>query len=138
MVKNESITLKNILEHLDDERKYQSLQDLLRNIPAADLAAIFEGLPKEKLPILFRLCQKDQAADLFAELSAETQKNLIDGLSDTELKGVIEALFTDDAVDLVGEMPAEVVQRILAQAEPDTRRMINELLKYPEDSAGAS
>ena len=136
MVKNESITLKNILEHLDDARKYQSLQDLLRNIPAADLAAIFEGLPKEKLPILFRLCQKDQAADLFAELSAETQKNLIDGLSDTELKGVIEALFTDDAVDLVEEMPAEVVRRILAQAEPDTRRMINELLKYPEDSAG--
>lgn len=136
MVQIENITLKNILENLDDARKYQSLREILRNIPAADLAGVFEELPKEKMPILFRLCQKDQAADLFAELTPETQKKLIDGLGDTELKDVIEALFTDDAVDLVEEMPAGVVQRILAQAEPDTRRMINELLKYPEDSAG--
>lgn len=136
MVQIENITLKNILENLDDARKYQSLGEVLRNVPAADLATIFEELPKEKMPILFRLCQKDQAADLFAELSPETQKNLIDGLSDTELKGVVEALYTDDAVDLVEEMPAGVVQRILSQAEPGTRQMINELLKYPEDSAG--
>ena len=136
MVKNENTTLKNILENLDDARKYQSLREILRNIPAADLAEVFEELPEEKMPILFRLCRKDQAADLFAELPPEIQKKLIDGLGDTELKDVIEALFTDDAVDLVEEMPAGVVQRILAQAEPDTRRMINELLKYPEDSAG--
>lgn len=136
MVQIENITLKNILENLDDARKYQSLREVLRNVPAADLATVFEELPKEKMPVLFRLCQKDQAADLFAELSPETQKNLIDGLSDTELKGVVEALYTDDAVDLVEEMPAGVVQRILSQAEPGTRQMINELLKYPEDSAG--
>ena len=136
MVKNENTTLKNILENLDDARKYQSLREILRNIPAADLAEVFEELPEEKMPILFRLCRKDQAADLFAELPPEIQKKLIDGLGDTELKDVIEALFTDDAVDLVEEMPAGVVQRILAQAEPETRRMINELLKYPEDSAG--
>ena len=136
MVQMENITLKNILENLDDARKYQSLQDILQNIPAVDLAAIFEELPKEKMPILFRLCQKDQAAEVFAELSAQAQKKLIDGLSDTELKDVVEALYTDDAVDLVEEMPAGVVQRILAQAEPETRRMINELLKYPQDSAG--
>ena len=136
MAQVENITLKNILENLDDAGKYQSLGEVLRNVPAVDLAAIFEELPKEKMPILFRLCRQDQAADLFAELSPETQKKLIDGLSDTELKNVIEALFTDDAVDLVEEMPAGVVQRILSQAEPDTRQMINELLKYPEDSAG--
>ncbi len=136
MVQMENITLKNILENLDDARKYQSLRDILRDIPAVDLAAVFEELPKEKMPILFRLCQEDQAAELFAELSAQAQKKLIDGLSDTELKDVIEALYTDDAVDLVEEMPAGVVQRILAQAEPETRRMINELLKYPQDSAG--
>lgn len=136
MAQIQNVTLKNILESLDDAGKYHSLQDLLRNIPAVDLAAVFEKLPKEKMPILFRLCQKDQAAELFAELSADTQKNLIDGLGDTELKDVIEALFADDAADLVEEMPAGVVQRILAQAEPETRRMINELLKYPEDSAG--
>ena len=136
MAQTEDVTLKNILESLDDAKKYHSLQDILRDIPAVDLAAIFEELPKEKMPILFRLCGKDQAAELFAELSAPTQKNLIDGLGDTELKDVIEALFADDAADLVEEMPAEVVQRILSQAEPETRRMINELLKYPQDSAG--
>ena len=136
MVQMDNITLKNILENLDDARKYQSLRDVLQDIPAVDLAAVFEELPKEKMPILFRLCQKDQAAEVFAELSSQAQKKLIDGLSDTELKDVVEALYTDDAVDLVEEMPAGVVQRILAQAEPDTRRMINELLKYPQDSAG--
>ena len=136
MAKLEDITLEKILENLDDEKKYQTLRDILRNIPAVDLAEIFEELPEEKMPILFRLCQKNQAAELFAELTAQTQKKLINGLSDTELKDVIEALYTDDAVDLVGEMPAGVVQRLLAQAEPETRRMINELLKYPQDSAG--
>ena len=79
---------------------------------------------------------KDLAADVFAELTPATQQQLIDGLTDTELKAVVDELFVDDATDLVEEMPANVVKRILAQAEPATRRMINELLKYPEDSAG--
>ena len=86
--------------------------------------------------MLFRLCPKDLAADVFAELTPATQQQLIDGLTDTELKAVVDELFVDDATDLVEEMPANVVKRILAQAEPATRRMINELLKYPEDSAG--
>jgi len=73
---------------------------------------------------------------VFAELTPATQQQLIDGLTDTELKAVVDELFVDDATDLVEEMPANVVKRILAQAEPATRRMINELLKYPEDSAG--
>jgi len=97
---------------------------------------VFEDLPAEKLPVLFRLCPKDLAADVFAELTPATQQQLIDGLTDTELKAVVDELFVDDATDLVEEMPANVVKRILAQAEPATRRMINELLKYPEDSAG--
>ena len=79
---------------------------------------------------------QDLAADVFAELTPATQQQLIDGLTDTELKAVVDELFVDDATDLVEEMPANVVKRILAQAEPATRRMINELLKYPEDSAG--
>lgn len=101
---------------------------------APDLAAVFEDLPEEKMPVLFRLCPKDLAADVFAELSSETQEALIRGLTDRELKSVVEELCVDDATDLVEEMPASVVKRILAQAEPDTRKMINELLKYPEDS----
>ena len=129
-------TLKTMLANLDDAKKYQSLRDVMETLPAPDLAAVFEDLPAEKLPVLFRLCPKDLAADVFTELAPETQQKLIDGLTDTELKAVVDELFVDDATDLVEEMPASVVKRILAQAEPDTRKMINELLKYPEDSAG--
>ena len=129
-------TLKTMLANLDDAKKYQSLRDVMETLPAPDLAAVFEDLPAEKLPVLFRLCPKDLAADVFAELTSATQQQLIDGLTDTELKAVVDELFVDDATDLVEEMPANVVKRILAQADPATRRMINELLKYPEDSAG--
>ena len=129
-------TLKTMLANLDDAKKYQSLRDVMETLPAPDLAAVFEDLPAEKLPVLFRLCPKDLAADVFAELTPATQQQLIDGLTDTELKAVVDELFGDDATDLVEEMPANVVKRILAQADPATRRMINELLKYPEDSAG--
>ena len=129
-------TLKTMLANLDDAKKYQSLRDVMETLPAPDLAAVFEDLPVEKLPVLFRLCPKDLAADVFAELTPATQQQLIDGLTDTELKAVVDELFVDDATDLVEEMPANVVKRILAQADPATRRMINELLKYPEDSAG--
>ena len=129
-------TLKTMLANLDDAKKYQSLRDVMETLPAPDLAAVFEDLPAEKLPVLFRLCPKDLAADVFSELTAATQQKLIDGLTDTELKAVVDELFVDDATDLVEEMPANVVKRILAQADPATRRMINELLKYPEDSAG--
>ena len=128
--------LRNMLASLDDAKQYQSLRDVMSTMNAADLAAVFEDLPPEKMPVLFRLCPKDLAADVFAELSPETQQALINGLTDRELKVVVEELCADDAADLVEEMPASVVKRILAQAEPDTRKMINELLKYPEDSAG--
>ena len=136
MANNTIAVLRQMLASLDDAKKYQSLRDVMETLPAPDLAAVFEDLPEEKLPVLFRLCPKDLAADVFAELTPATQQQLIDGLTDTELKAVVDELFVDDATDLVEEMPANVVKRILAQAEPATRRMINELLKYPEDSAG--
>ena len=129
-------TLKTMLANLDDAKKYQSLRDVMETLPAPDLAAVFEDLPAEKLPVLFRLCPKDLAADVFTELTPATQQELIDGLTDTELKAVVDELCVDDATDLVEEMPANVVKRILSQADPATRRMINELLQYPEDSAG--
>ena len=127
-------TLKTMLANLDDAKKYQSLRDVMETLPAPDLAAVFEDLPAEKLPVLFRLCPKDLAADVFTELTPATQQKLIDGLTDTELKAVVDELCMDDATDLVEEMPANVVKRILSQADPATRRMINELLQYPEDS----
>lgn len=129
-------TLKTMLANLDDAKKYQSLRDVMQTLPAPDLAAVFEDLPAAKMPVIFRLMPKDLAAEVFAELTPDTQQALISGLTDRELKVVIDELFVDDATDLVEEMPAGVVKRILSQADPDTRKMINELLKYPEDSAG--
>ena len=136
MANNTFAVLRQMLASLDDAKKYQSLRDVMSTMNAPDLAAVFEDLPEEKMPVLFRLCPKDLAADVFAELSSETQEALIRGLTDRELKSVVEELCVDDATDLVEEMPANVVKRILGQADPTTRRMINELLQYPEDSAG--
>ena len=129
-------TIKTMLAHLDDAKKYQSLRDVLQTLPAPDVAAVFEDLPPEKLPVLYRLCPKNLAAEIFAELTPETQQSLIEGLSDKELKVVVEELCADDAADLVEALPAGVVKRFLAQGGPETRQMFNELLKYPEDSAG--
>ena len=118
MANNTIAVLRQMLASLDDAKKYQSLRDVMSTMNAPDLAAVFEDLPEEKMPVLFRLCPKDLAADVFAELSPETQEALIRGLTDRELKSVVEELCVDDATDLVEEMPASVVKRILAQAEP--------------------
>ena len=137
MANNTIAVLRQMLASLDDAKKYQSLREVMSTMNAPDLAAVFEDLPEEKMPVLFRLCPKDLAADVFAELSSETQEALIRGLTDRELKSVVEELCVDDATDLVEEMPASVVKRILAQAEPDTRKMINELLKTRMDETMA-
>ncbi|MBQ2697679.1 MAG: magnesium transporter, partial [Clostridia bacterium] len=102
-----------------------------------DIAVLFDDLDKSILPLLFRLLPKELAAETFVEMDSDAQEMLIRGFSDSELKEVIDELYLDDAVDLIEEMPANVVRRILGSADPDTRKMINELLKYPEDSAGS-
>ena len=102
---------------------------------AADIAALFDDLEPPMIPLLFRLLPKELAADTFVEMESDQQQLLIKGFSDSELKEVVDELYIDDAVDIVEEMPANVVKRILMQADPDTRKMINELLQYPEDSA---
>ena len=104
---------------------------------AVDVAGIFEEMPEEKLPLLFRLLPKELAAETFVEMEPEAQELLIRGFSDHELKEVVDELYVDDAVDIVEEMPANVVKRILRQADPEMRKMINEILKYPDDCAGS-
>ena len=131
------LTLRTMLANLDDAKKYQSLRDVMSTMNAPDLAAVFEDLPEEKMPVLFRLCPKDLAADVFTELTPATQQKLIDGLTDTELKAVVDELCVDDATDLVEEMPANVVKRVMRTATPATRNLINQYLKYPENSAGS-
>lgn len=132
-----AITLEKTIEALLKGKKYATLRDVLMTTNEADLAAIFAELDEEYLPILFRLLPKDLAADTFALMDADEQELLIRGFSDNELKEVFDELYVDDAADIVEEMPANVVKRILANTNPDTRKIINEILKYPEDSAGS-
>ena len=127
------MTIRTLLEN----KRYSSIKDILITLNAADIAAIFAELEPDILPLLFRLLPKELAADTFVEMDPDQQQLLITRFSDTELKEVIDELYIDDAVDLVEEMPANVVKRILYQADPETRKLINELLKYPEDSAGS-
>ena len=94
-------------------------------------------LPRRKLSLLFRLLPKEQAAEAFVEMDLDLQEHLIHGFSDNELKEIVDELYLDDTVDMVEELPANVVKRILAQANPETRQLINEMLQYPEDSAGS-
>ncbi|MCD8026676.1 MAG: magnesium transporter [Clostridiales bacterium] len=132
-----NVTLTETISVLLDEKKYTTLRDILVTMKPYDIAAVFEELKDEKVPILFRILPKELAAETFVEMDDETPRLLIPGFSDSELKEVVDELFVDDAVDLIEEMPANVVKRILRQADKDTRKQINELLKYPEDSAGS-
>lgn len=132
-----TVTLTETIRVLLEEKKFNTLRDILATMKPYDIAAVFEELQDEKTPILFRIMPKELAAETFVEMDDETQEYLIHGLSDSELKEVVDELFVDDAVDLIEEMPANVVKRILRQADKDMRKQINELLKYPEDSAGS-
>ena len=125
------------IEEMTRRKQYKALRDILVELEPADIADLFDDLPEEMLPLLFRLPPKEPAAELFVELEPDVQEMLIRGFSNTELKEVLDELYLDDAVDIVEEMPAGVVKRILKHADPDTRKSINEILKYPDDSAGA-
>jgi len=137
MMEQVNVTLVETIKVLLDDKKFSTLRDILITMKPFDIAAVFENLQDEKMPILFRILPKELAAETFVEMDDETQEFLIHGFSDSELKEVVDELFVDDAVDLIEEMPANVVKRILRQADKDMRKQINELLKYPEDSAGS-
>ena len=123
--------------HLLEEKKFSVLKPLLASMNEIDLANVFESAKEEDLPILFRILPKDLAAEMFVEIERDTQEALLKKLTDTEIKDVMDELFIDDTVDLVEEMPANVVKRLLAQSDNETRSYINELLKYPKNSAGS-
>ncbi|NLT58576.1 MAG: magnesium transporter [Clostridiales bacterium] len=129
--------LLTTLETLLCEKKYGVLRELLIIQNPADIAALFEEAPAHSLPLLFRLLPKALAAETFVEMEPDLQELLIRGFSDTELKAVLDELYLDDAAALVDEMPAILVKRILRNADPHTRKMINQILQYPEDSAGS-
>lgn len=129
--------LEETFRKLTEEKKYASLRDLMQTLYPADIATILSDMPEKLMPAIFRLLPKDLAAETFVEMESDVKEALIKSFSDTELKAVIDEMYMDDAVDLIEEMPANMVRRILAQADADTRKQINEILKYKDDSAGS-
>ncbi len=132
-----TVTMERTLQKLLEEKKYNSVRDVLVTMNAADVAWVLEKTEPDETARLFRLLPRDLAAESFAEMENECRETLIRSFSDAELRQVISEMYADDAADLVEDMPAGVVQRILAAADPDMRKDINALLRYPEQSAGA-
>ena len=122
---------------LIEEKKYGLLRAELSEINPADLSQIFEEIPEREQPVIFRILPKELAAETFVELDTDMQQRLIEAFSDFELRQVMDELFMDDTVDIIDEMPATVAKRILRQTDAKTRKMINQLLAYPDDSAGS-
>ena len=129
--------MKDKLEKLIDEKKYSKVKELISKMYEHDIADILEEFPLNEMIKLFRLLPKSQAADVFSYLDTDTQTNIISMLSDTEAVNIINDMAADDATDLIDEMPANVVKRLLNKVDKETRRDINQLLKYPDNSAGS-
>ncbi len=129
--------VQKALDTMLDEKKYATLRDILITLNPADIAQLFSSTEEKKIPLLFRLLPKELAAEAFVEMEAEDQELLIRTFSDSELKEIVDELYVDDAAALVEEMPANVVKRILRQADPEMRSSINQILRYPDNSAGS-
>ena len=136
MAERFEIVEKALLKMLE-EKKFAALRDILVVMNPSDIAALFGDLEEQRIPLLFRLLPKELAAESFVEMDPDAQEVLIHSFSDNELKEIVDELYVDDAADLVEEMPANVVKRILKQASPEMRRSINQILRYPEYSAGS-
>ena len=132
-----NFSIANTLTTLISERKYSTVRDILVTMNPSDIAYVFAELEEDRLPVFFRLLPKELASEAFVEMEPDAQELLIRGFSDTELREILSEMFVDDAVDVIEEMPANVVRRILEQADPQMRKEINEILRYPENSAGS-
>ena len=129
--------MKEKIIELLKAKDLSGLKALLAEFNVADVSEIIDELDKEDAIIVFRLLNKDEAAEVFSRMEQDTRERLIEALTEDEIKEVVDKLFLDDAADLVEEMPANLVKKVLANTKPDKRSAINELLKYPEDSAGS-
>ena len=136
MAERFEIVEKAVLTMLE-EKKYPTLRDILITMNPSDVAGLFDCLEEKQIPLMFRLLPKELAAETFVEMEPEAQELLIRSFSDNELKEVLDELYVDDAADIVEEMPANVVRRILRHADPEMRHSINQILRYPENSAGS-
>ncbi len=135
-MKEEIVEIKEKVLDLTENKKYSDLQQYLEQLSVQDIALLFEDIDEEDIIRVFRLLPKDDAAEVFSYLEPDLQEKLINSFTDKELKQVVDDLYMDDTVDLIEEMPSNVVKRILKGVPKKEREVINELLKYPEDSAG--
>ena len=126
-----------IIKELLENKSWKALKELLDEMNEQDIAEIFMELEERDLTLIYRLLNKELAAEVFVNMEPEYQEQLIRAFSDSELREVLDELYVDDAVDLIEEMPSSLVKRILKHTDPETRKKINEILKYPEDSAGS-
>ena len=133
----EEINQVEKVTELIEAKSLNALRKYLEEINSADFPSIIENLNDEKLIMVYRLLPKEKAAEVFVELDPDDQEKLINCLTDVEIKNVMNEIFMDDAVDLIEEMPSNVVKRILANTKPANRKIINELLKYPDSTAGS-
>lgn len=134
---DEEIKIQDKLLELLRSKQFVKLKAMLNTLNPADIGQFLSELSNDELMLAFRITPKDLAADTFVEMEPEQQQQLIQSFTDKELKEVVDELYLDDAVDIVEEMPANVVKRILRAADVDMRKMINTVLKYPDDSAGS-
>lgn len=132
----ESVDTEELLK-LAEEKKYRQLKSALLELNEVDIASFIEELDSERTVIVFRMLPKALATDVFAELPVEKQTHIINSITDKELSEIVEELYVDDAVDMLEELPATVVRRVLKNTTPDTRKLINQFLKYPDNSAGS-
>ena len=125
------------LMQLLDERRMKELQLRLEDMNEFDVAEFLSEIGDNRMPMVFRLLSKQMAADVFANFDSPEQEQIINSITDSELSAIIEELYVDDAVDMMEELPANVVKRVMRTATPETRRLINQYLNYPENSAGS-
>ena len=125
------------LMQLLDERRMKELQLRLEDMNEFDVSEFLSEIGDNRMPMVFRLLSKQMAADVFANFDSPEQEQIINSITDSELSAIIEELYVDDAVDMMEELPANVVKRVMRTATPETRRLINQYLNYPENSAGS-
>ena len=133
---NETFDMEHLLD-LAKEKKYRLLKEELVELNEVDIASFIEELDSERTVIVFRMLPKALATEVFAELPVDKQSHIINSITDKELSEIVEELYVDDAVDLVEELPATVVRRVLQNTKPETRKLINQFLNYPENTAGS-
>ena len=136
MEQEQKLTADQIIKFLE-ERNFKELKEELENLHPVDLVDAIEELDKKQRMLVFRLLSKEEAAEVFTDMNSDMREELLEALTDSELKEIMDEMYVDDTVDVLEEMPANVVDRLLMATDEETRKQINTLLQYPEDSAGS-